>query len=45
MGTAVADLDGAPEALAQHHQGGVEEINQYFRRPLAILVSDSDAAA
>jgi hypothetical protein len=26
IGTAVADLDGAPEALAQHHQSGVEEL-------------------
>jgi RNA polymerase sigma-70 factor (ECF subfamily) len=30
MGTAVADLDGAPEALAQHHQNGVEELTNIF---------------
>ena len=30
MGTAVADLDGAPEALAQHHQSGVEELTNIF---------------
>ena len=30
MGTAVADLDGAPEALAQHHQSGVEELMNIF---------------
>lgn len=30
MGTAVADLDGAPEALAQHHQSGVEELINIF---------------
>jgi len=30
MGTAVADLDGAPEALAQHHQSGVEELTDIF---------------
>src|SRR5215467_16333445 len=30
MGTAVADLDGAPEALAQRHQTGVEELVNIF---------------
>jgi RNA polymerase sigma-70 factor (ECF subfamily) len=30
MGTAVADLDGAPEALAQHHESGVEELTNIF---------------
>ena len=30
MGTAVADLDGAPEALAQHRQSGVEELTNIF---------------
>jgi RNA polymerase sigma-70 factor, ECF subfamily len=30
MGTAVADLDGAPEALAQHHQSGAEELTNIF---------------
>jgi RNA polymerase sigma-70 factor (ECF subfamily) len=30
MGTAVADLDGAPEALAQHHRSGVEELINIF---------------
>ncbi|PYX41198.1 MAG: hypothetical protein DMG81_04350 [Acidobacteria bacterium] len=30
MGTTVADLDGAPEALAQHHQSGVEELTDIF---------------
>lgn len=30
MGTAVADLDDAPEALAQHHQSGVEELINIF---------------
>ena len=30
MGTAAADLDGAPEALAQHHQSGVEELTNIF---------------
>ena len=30
MGTAVADLDGAPEALVQHHQSGVEELTNIF---------------
>jgi RNA polymerase sigma-70 factor, ECF subfamily len=30
MGTAVADLDGAPEALAQHHQSTVEELTNIF---------------
>ena len=30
MGTTVADLDGAPEALAQHHQSGVEELTNIF---------------
>jgi hypothetical protein len=29
MGTAVADLDGAPLALAQH-QSGVEELTNIF---------------
>ena len=30
MGTAVADLDAAPEALEQHHQSGVEELTHIF---------------
>ena len=30
MGAAVADLDGAPEASAQHHQSGVEELTDIF---------------
>ena len=30
MGTAVADLDGAQEALARHHQSGVEELTNIF---------------
>jgi len=30
MGTAVADLDGAPEALAQHHQSEAEELTNIF---------------
>src|SRR5215475_5828737 len=30
MGRAVADLDGAPEALARHHQSGVEELTNIF---------------
>jgi RNA polymerase sigma-70 factor, ECF subfamily len=30
MGTAVADLDGAPEALAQHHKSKVEELTNIF---------------
>ena len=30
MGTAVADLDGALEALAPHHQSGVEELTNIF---------------
>jgi RNA polymerase sigma factor (sigma-70 family) len=30
MGTAVADLDGAPEALAQRHQSSVEELTNIF---------------
>jgi RNA polymerase sigma-70 factor (ECF subfamily) len=30
MGTAVADLDGAPETLAQRHQSGVEELTNIF---------------
>jgi RNA polymerase sigma-70 factor, ECF subfamily len=30
MGTAVADLEGAPEGLAQHHQSGVEELTNIF---------------
>ena len=30
MGTAVADFDGAPEALAQHHQSGVQELINIF---------------
>ena len=30
MGTAVADLDGAPVELAQHHQNGVEELTNIF---------------
>ena len=30
MGPAVADLDGAPEALARHHQSGVEELTNIF---------------
>jgi RNA polymerase sigma-70 factor (ECF subfamily) len=30
MGTAVADLDGAPEALPQNHQSGVEELTNIF---------------
>ena len=30
MGTAIADLDGAPEELAPHHQSGVEELTNIF---------------
>jgi len=30
MGTAVADLDGEPEALAQRHQSSVEELTNIF---------------
>jgi RNA polymerase sigma-70 factor (ECF subfamily) len=30
MGTAVAVFDSAPEALAQHHQSGVEELMNIF---------------
>ena len=30
MGTAVADFDGAPEALALHHQSGVQELTNIF---------------
>ena len=30
MGTAVADFDGAPEALPQHHQSGVQELTNIF---------------
>jgi len=30
MGTAVADLDGAPQALAQRHQSSVEELTNIF---------------
>ena len=30
MGTAVADFDSAPRALAQHHQSGVEELTNIF---------------
>jgi RNA polymerase sigma-70 factor, ECF subfamily len=30
MGTSVADLGGAPEALAQHYQSGVEELSNMF---------------
>ena len=30
MGTAVADLEGAPDALVQHHQSGVEELTNIF---------------
>jgi len=30
MGTAVADLDGAPVLSAQHHQSGVEELTDIF---------------
>lgn len=30
MGTAVADLDGAPEAVAQNHQSGIEELTNIF---------------
>jgi RNA polymerase sigma-70 factor, ECF subfamily len=30
MGTAVANLEGAPEALVQHHQSGVEELTNIF---------------
>jgi RNA polymerase sigma-70 factor, ECF subfamily len=30
MGTAVADFEGAPEALAHHHQSGVEELTNIF---------------
>ena len=30
MGTAVADLEGAPEASAHHHQSGVEELTNIF---------------
>ena len=30
MGTAVADFDGAPEALARHHRSGVQELTNIF---------------
>ena len=30
MATAVANLDRAPEALAQHHQSGIEELTNIF---------------
>src|SRR3954469_20170052 len=30
MGTAVADFDGVPRVLAQHHQSGVEELTDIF---------------
>ena len=30
MGTVIADLDGAPEELARHHQSGVEELINIF---------------
>jgi len=30
MGTAVADVDGAPQALAQRHQSSVEELTNIF---------------
>ena len=30
MGTPVAGFDSAPEALAQHHQSGVEELMNIF---------------
>ena len=30
MGTAVADFDGVPRVLAQHHQSGVEELTNIF---------------
>ena len=30
MGTAVADLDGGPEALAQNHQSSVQELTNMF---------------
>jgi len=30
MKTAVADLDGAPDALAQHHQSGIQELTSIF---------------
>jgi RNA polymerase sigma-70 factor, ECF subfamily len=30
MGAVVADLDGAPNASAQHHQSGVEELTNIF---------------
>lgn len=30
MGTAVADFEGAPEALAHHHQSAVEELANIF---------------
>jgi len=30
METAVADFDGAPRVLAQHHQSGVEELTNIF---------------
>ena len=30
MGTGVADLEGAPETLARHHQNGVEELTNIF---------------
>ena len=30
MGTAVADFDGAPRVLAQHHESGVEELTNIF---------------
>lgn len=30
MGTAVANFDGVPEPVAQHHQSGVEELTSIF---------------
>jgi len=30
MGTGVADLEGAPQTLARHHQSGVEELTNIF---------------
>ena len=30
MGTAVADIDGAPELLAKHHQSSAEELTNVF---------------
>jgi RNA polymerase sigma-70 factor (ECF subfamily) len=30
MGTAVADFDGVPRVLAQHHQSGVQELTNIF---------------